>query len=474
MINFRLRNFWYIIHVILVLELIFYKVDGKEKNKKKNTDTTSTTTTSDDRDITNNKVFRHDHLDYFDVETIQYYLKSTSTSTTTSTATSTTTTTTKDTILSFDYDVAIMFYVQWSSHCHTLAPMWDQISRILNAGTIESKIIFGLFDCEDTKQHELICQSIGITKYPTLAFLSMAGMNHPLSFKEPRHMTIYKGNWQYGDAILDWIRTLSTLSQWHRSNWIQKIRNIIFKQHTKKTSVRQQQQQQSLPIGIPQSMIDAQELQSLRKEMNKTVSLAKRASSLLEVLFVPIQYNDTMTYPILNEYTGGTKNYTDVYGMLHERNAWKTDTTTTTIMTTSTIYNVIVRTCTCELTMDYCDRLSNHFMNQWIDLWPLDQKLTDEAFILFQKQLNNYMNHTESHCIYMDECSISNFTKSFCQPITCPFHDRMACRYLTACLTDRIYNEYDNALGLVPTDVHQKSNHPNEKNTKKGGFSWGL
>jgi thiol-disulfide isomerase/thioredoxin len=378
--------------------------------------------------VRNGSILRHDHLDYLDADTLRYYLSTTDT---------------------LEYDVAIMFYAQWSTHCHSLAPMWDQISRVLKAGTKPSKMIVGLFDCESTLEHEELCQSVGVTKYPTLAFFSMAGKNHRLSRRTPKHVTKYQANWQFGDALLDWIRAMSALAQWHRAGWGQRIRNFLFGRRNKKNL-------EWLPLGVPFAIAEAQELQSLRTEMNRTLSLAVRSSALLDVIFTPVREKES-SYPLLND---SGRNYTDVYAMLQELSAWKPG---------STSYSQIARTCATELTLDYCDRLSTNFMETWIDTWPLQKKLTEAAFADFQSQLAANLNGTEPHCVHMDECSLSNFTKPVCQPKSCPFRDYTACRYLTACLTDSMQLEYAEAMGLLPS-----RNKLPEFSKTKGGLSWGL
>jgi hypothetical protein len=407
----------------------------------------------------NGKVFRHDHLDYLDLETMRYYLEP-----------PVSRTTSVDQQPTLEYDVAVMFYAQWSSHCHTLAPTWDQISRILKAGTKESKIVIGLFDCEETKEHEKICQQLHIKQYPTLAYFSMAGKKHHLSLRSPRHVTQYRGNWQYGDAILDWIRAISTLSQYHRSGWGHKIRSMIFGNGNKDRRNQTKGFSESLPVGIPPSISDTKELLSLRKEMNKTVSLAARTSSMMQVLFLPELHEDNI-YPILSDYS---KNYTDMYAMLQGMDAWGKKSNVNT--------NIVIRTCVTELTMDYCDRMATQFMETWIDAWPLNETITDEIFDNYQLQISSYINQTEPQCYYyvvQNVCTISNFTNTLCQPNTCPFQDRTACRFLTACLTDQLYTEYAEALQLPssfsgPAMEQHTKKQSNNKDKKKGGFSWGL
>ena len=64
------------------------------------------------------KVRRDDGLDHWDSDTLAYYLDEYP-----------------------GYDLAVMFYAPWDSYSQRLAPYWNQIAHILDAGTTQSKLI---------------------------------------------------------------------------------------------------------------------------------------------------------------------------------------------------------------------------------------------------------------------------------------------------------------------------------------------
>ena len=316
------------------------------------------------------------------------------------------------------------------------------------------------YDCETNDEHVEICSAAGVKHYPALAFFSMAGNNHQLARQKPKHVTRYSGNWQIGDAVLDWVRTMSTLAQWHRAGWGKRIRNALslFGNSADKNKVPE-----PLPLGVPKTIANEVELQKLRRTMNETHTLAVRSSSLVDALLFPV-IDKVGDAAVISE---NGKNYTDVYNMLHQRNAWKTDK----------IFDEIIRTCVADIALDYCTRLSTHYMEVWMEAWPLHKTITEEAFDEFQLQLHADLAASEPYCAIMDNCTVSNFAEQKCQPPTCPFSDRTVCRYLTACLKDQIQHEYAEALELLPHQQElnkQKQKQQRKQQKGSGGFSWGL
>jgi len=71
------------------------------------------------------KVIRDNNLDHWDSDTLAYYLDEYP-----------------------GYDLAVMFYAPWDDYSNQLAPYWNQIAHLLDAGTTQSKLIMSLFDCE--------------------------------------------------------------------------------------------------------------------------------------------------------------------------------------------------------------------------------------------------------------------------------------------------------------------------------------
>ena len=64
------------------------------------------------------RVRREDGLDHWDSDTLAYYLDEYP-----------------------GYDLAVMFYAPWDDYSQRLAPYWNQIAHILDAGTTQSKLI---------------------------------------------------------------------------------------------------------------------------------------------------------------------------------------------------------------------------------------------------------------------------------------------------------------------------------------------
>jgi len=64
------------------------------------------------------KVRREDSLDHWDSDTLAYYLDNYP-----------------------GYDLAVMFYAQWDTNSHQLAPYWNRIAVALDAGSTQSNLI---------------------------------------------------------------------------------------------------------------------------------------------------------------------------------------------------------------------------------------------------------------------------------------------------------------------------------------------
>jgi len=425
--------------------------------QKQSSSSASSSSTSSSSNSVQTELQRVKNLDYLDIPAMQYYLNANTTE---------------------PYDVAVMFYAQRCSNCHALAPIWEQISRIVQAGTVNSNIIVGLFDCEADLGHAVICETVGVKHYPTLAFFSLAGNHHHLARKQPKHVSIYSANWQYGDALLDWITALSALSQWHRAGWGRRVRKALFGKS--KNSQQQQQHAEPLPVGVPKAVQNEVDLEVLRTTSTETLQAAMRSSNFVDCLLFPVSVpgaptmkegksnsdsnnNNTTEGEVASTEaapTGG-KEYTDVYAYLHQFGSWAAPA--------SSLPDAILKTCASEVSLDYCQRLSTAYMEAWIEGWPSSKSITEDDFATFQGQLQQYLQQTEPFCVIMDECAVADFQLEKCQPETCPFVDTTACRYLTACLTKELQQEYAEALELLV-----EPEKPKEKAKTSTGFSWGL
>jgi len=388
------------------------------------------------------EVQRPEFLDYLDADTLEYYLSAPTA----------------------DYDVAVMFYAQWCHNCHALAPIWDQIARHIHAGTTDSKIVMGLFDCESNSQHAQLCTQVGVTHYPTILFFSLSGQH--FHHKAPRHSIKFSGNWKYGDAVLDWINTMSALSQWHRAGWGKRLRNMLF---GKKKSAAEK----TLPIGIPiagssgTSTILAAQLKQLHDDQEKLENVAVRSSVIVDTLLFPAKAKDSNETTLIMHNDG--KNYTDVFAYMNQNQVWKSETAS----------HKVLRTCVMEVALDYCGRLQNNLAEDWLGQFSNIQDITEQAWNSYQPQLQASIAQQEPFCVIVEDCVLSDFAAEQCRPSTCPFDDHTACRYLTSCFTEQLQHEYATAMNLdvsQPTETTKTSTTTvdDSKQKKKSSGAWGI
>lgn len=376
-------------------------------------------------------VRRERNLDHWDSDTLAYYLD--------------------------EYqgnDVAIMFYAQWDRNSHALAPYWDRIATLLDAGNSGSRLIMSLFDCELNNAHTKLCNVLGVSAYPTLMFVGSGPYHDTDPFTKmlfgsksagimgeaPIPNTVkFQGNWQYGDAILDWIRTMQALSNWHTWTTVgfgRRLRNFLLPPKKPKTA---------LPIGIPGSRgaataadgsatsasSDAKVIaleQTVEYLTNSTQQLERmvlRSASMLESVLAPASDQD-------------------VFALVDQTNAWKKETPPVP-------EKEVLRNCVAEVSLDYCQRVSTKLATDLVTELEAQGKSVEEMLamenledIIFEKIAGK-----EPYCSILDECILSEFEDEKCRPKACPFKNQVACQYLTSCLDPELQQEYADALGLT-------------------------
>lgn len=407
------------------------------------------------------EVIRPNNLDYLDLETMEYFL----------------------TAPKEDFDVAVLFYAQWCNNCHKFAPLWDQISRLQKAGTEQSKLIMGLFDCEADKAHSEVCNKAGVKHYPTISFFSLSGQT--FSLRKPRHETQYGGNWQYGDAVFDWIKTMSALSQWHRLGWGKKLRSLFFGKRSKAKA-------KPLPLGIPggqgsgiaaasgssfsgsgstkttatSSAASEKKIEDLEAKVQEYSDIAIRSSTLLDAILFPLT---TGTHVLETE---NNKNATDVFYLIADTDGWNS---------TDSI-DLVLQACAMEISLDYCQRLSTYLTNDWVAKQVGLESITEEVIAAYSTYLAEALPESEPYCMIIEECIIGNFATEECRPNHCPFKDPAACRYLSSCLSPDIQAEYakvlnvsliDDALNMGPSSASATAGSGSDSSNSKGS-GWGL
>ena len=368
------------------------------------------------------EVLRHDHLDYLDPQTLNEYL---------------------DTEQERPYDVAVMFYAQWCRNCHSFAPLWDQISRILPAGTSDSNLIMGLFDCEADYDHMEACTKAGVTHYPTLMFLSQS--KQKLQSKNPTNAAIFPGNWQYGDAVLDWLKAMSALSSWHRAGWGKRLRDLLLGR-------RKSDSEKSLPIGVSQGHGSVTLQTALREAENQHTEaqeLLLRSSNMIDTLLFPVRTTNSSEL----EFNG--KLFADVFALIDP--SWRS----------AAPMDQVIRTCVMELSLDYCGRLSSHIASEWIAAFKDVTQISEQDYKAYELNQAASIENAEPYCAVVEDCILSDFAGEHCRPSTCPFKDSVACRYMTTCLTPQLQEEYAIAMDLDLNDG-------NEDTRSIRSSAWGL
>ena len=439
------------------------------------------------------KVRRERHLDYWDSDTLAYYLDHYN-----------------------GYDVAIMFYAQWDRNSHALAPLWSKIATHMDAGSSQSRLIMALFDCELNYQHMELCKALSVTHYPTLMFVG-AGPYHdtdpitgaifgsksagPMGPAPVRNAVKFQGNWQYGDAIMDWIRTMQALSNWHTwstEGFGKRLRKFFLPHKTPKTS---------LPVGVPgkhesslSSMSSSSAQTSGASSSSSSSSWSENVASTAKVLALESELESTKKENKLYESAvvmtdakldsvlfpgkvkGETKNYTDIFELLHQKNAWDPKDVSKS--------SDILLSCALETAMDYCQRLATHVATEMID--ELEAKGTLESLTLasLEEDAEKRIHIQEPYCKVLEVCLGNGMEGEQCRPKSCPFQDELACRFMTSCLDANIQKEYADALEKLGhsssakkgkddakiTSSKDGADRKQEKNDggKKKKSAWGL
>lgn len=398
---------------------------------------------------------RAGHIDLFDAETLSYYLQNSNSNNNTQ----------------HPYDVVVLYYAQWCQNCRALSPIYIRIAEMLQAGQQQSNLIFGYFDCEANYEHAMVCEQAGITHYPTLQYISLAPDHRLPDKKLPPHVTQFPGNWQVGEAVLDWIRTMSFLSQWHRAAWGKALRNVLYA----KSNSQSQSAQQELPIGLPPQISNQIQLQAAEHALNSTRALVTRTSLFVDALLAPMPCSPSSTSHdcCMTESTTNVT-YTDAYAYLHSTQGWSS-------MTPSA---QVVRSCVLEAVLDVCQRLQVQIAETWLSQQtpiPQVEYLSQEQLQQFEPETRRMMQTQEPYCLHIEQCLMEQLEPvEVCLPNTCPFQDPYKCRYLTACFADAVQQEYAQALDVEWNPQGNNGDDQRQQQQKKGEEQapkrqkWGL
>eukprot|EP00934_Nitzschia_sp_Nitz4_P007395 Nitzschia sp. Nitz4//scaffold428_size8251//3292//4749//NITZ4_009133-RA/size8251-processed-gene-0.41-mRNA-1//-1//CDS//3329551635//7385//frame0 len=380
------------------------------------------------------------------------------------------------------YDVAIMFYASWDSNSHALAPYWDAIATQLRAGSVRSKLIMAVMDCEVNTAHSTLCTAAGVTHYPTLLFIGSGPYYDGVA---PIPNTVkFQGRLQHVDSILDWIRTMQGLSQWHKwttqgwGRWMLRSWSPWSPNSGKyHATLGSPTDPNSLPVGIPTATTSrgagssvsggSTDHQSMRlaalEQQNKDLTAQAttweesivRTSNMLDAILVPPFAPTSTTNSIPSSISKAQRRaQQDIFSLMQKRNAWDA-TTNKSADDPQTHFNVVLKSCLTEVTMDYCQRIMTKVTAEVVvDEWLATQEegpLSSQDELSLEQNLSTRLRELEPFCAMVDECMMQDFATEACRPVTCPFYHETACRYTAACLDPTLQEDFAKALGLSDT-----------------------
>ena len=435
------------------------------------------------------------------------------------------------------HDAAILFYAQWCQNCHALAPNYDGIGTLMEAGTARSNLILALFDCERDADHMALCRAVGIKAYPTIMFVG-SGPYHdsdPLTAKfggkskvgsvptELKRVVQFVGDWRYGEQVMDWIKCMRGLSRWHRLNtegWLSVLRRGIFGLLRKPTmnSSKAKTLANSLPVGIPPKLVEARrasggggtgggmstaETAGLQKQVKSLEDQINSANKLLEtsneaVLHASYTVDSFLlpTTPVDAELgadcvvESSYPPYVDVYAALKKSDGWdatadsgpstgdSADGASTDVATgaTSDLSNeFILRSCVVDLSLDYCTRVSTRVTTDYLDELEKIPEADYPKLSDLDALLANRTDEVEPYCTAFTECYVEEFKEESCRPESCPFKNEVACRYVANCLDARIKQEYREALASIGETAEQRAAAAaTNANSGSSSGAWGV
>jgi hypothetical protein len=276
----------------------------------------------------------------------------------------------------------------------------------------------------------------------------------------------FQGNWQYGDSILDWIRTMQALSNWHTwstQGFGRRLRNFLLPHKAPNAP---------LPVGVPgvkrgggamtptapAGAADPARIETLESQV---LQLANKSADYEKMLL----RSDNMLASVLSI----AADQQDMFTLFDQEKAWEPSGT-------ASPRHEILRNCVAEIALDYCQRVSSQAATELVDDFEKAGITVDEMLAMedLEGQVMDRISKAEPYCAILDTCVLTEFKEEACRPKTCPFENEVACRYLTACLDPSLQQEYAEALGLSveePKTITASEDAADEGTPKK---RWGM
>lgn len=373
---------------------------------------------------------RVETLDYWDEETLAYALGLNEDGTPKA----------EDTYLG--HDAAVLFYAQWCNNCHSMAPMFQRVSQVMEAGTKKSNFVMALFDCEQSASAADLCSKAGVSHYPTILFIG-AGTYHDTDVitgtvmgkdrsagragHAPLPRTVkFQGDWRYGEEIRDWIYAMKGLSTWHKvsqNGFLKWLRRGGKKLPT----------DDALPVGVAKTS-SGSDLEA-QKEVRQLQTKLDAVQDQSDILKQSAEHAAILMDAVLfyNESSSLDKEQHDPYAELaaNDNKGWENGELSPTSDTG------ILRSCTMDLSLDYCSRVANRIPPSAYDgvsIYELEEKIY------------SLMGEIEPFCSLVDKCVSKDFKDAECRPKTCPFDNQQACIYVATCMDDGVVGAYKSVI----------------------------
>eukprot|EP00814_Leptocylindrus_danicus_P007413 CAMPEP_0116008038 /NCGR_PEP_ID=MMETSP0321-20121206/2637_1 /TAXON_ID=163516 /ORGANISM="Leptocylindrus danicus var. danicus, Strain B650" /LENGTH=444 /DNA_ID=CAMNT_0003476809 /DNA_START=12 /DNA_END=1346 /DNA_ORIENTATION=+ len=403
---------------------------------------------------------RVETLDYWDEETLAYALGLNEDGTPKA----------EDTYLG--HDAAVLFYAQWCNNCHSMAPMYQRVSQVMEAGTKKANFVMALFDCEGSATASNLCSKAGVTHYPTIMFIG-AGTYHDTDLvtgtvmgkdrsagragHAPLPRTVkFQGDWRYGEEIRDWIYAMKGLSSWHKVSqngflkWLRGGKKLP--------------SDDALPVGVSSTHANAngdfqtqkqvRQLQSKVDTLEQNSDLLKQSAEHAAILMDAVLFYNEETEEVHDPYAELAAN---------DNKCWENGELFPTSDTG------ILRSCTMDLSLDYCSRVANripHSAYDGVSIYELEDKIY------------SLMGEVEPFCALVDQCVREDFKNPDCRPEKCPFVNQQACTYIATCMDEGVVGAYRSAMeedANVNANTGGDDTVPNGSNKgSSSGGGWGF
>lgn len=426
--------------------------------------------------------FRHKNLDYWDVDTLAAYFSISPVSPHV------------DVVDDDDenkgplyagHDAAIMFYAQWDTNSHSLAPLWSQIAEVKEAGTVDADVVMALFDCESKTVHKTICTAAGVTHYPTMMYVGR-GRYHdsdpvtsalggqalkkkfvPFGPTRLPQTVKFQGDWRYGNQIMDWMDMMKKISDWNKwvdgtgfsnkSSLFPKILRWILRpflpnssrKNKKKSNKSIENGKEMIPVGVPKQVLVKQLMassatpkpnssiknetfpMSLQEAMTKAERLEKENKKLKDDA---VKLKDATSHSSLliesflfssfvkDDPITGTSTAVDVFEYL--KDSWDDYPRIGEIIVDpdADIKPVLVQSCVVDMALDYCSRfLLRNALDRYDAIAEQKKQKEQGKDVNSTSAVEEIDARKEPYCDIVESCAKNNFATKECRPQECPF-----------------------------------------------------